>query len=214
MMQKTHSRRQQRLITRWYYYTAEVMLCFLLLAFHLHCLFSQQNMGVQCNPWECGIGEEGCVLPRRVGDETPWCVTHTLSCWLLSSPLFTLAVFQSGGLGNYLFPDTNGCSFQILYSLPGWELFCLFPRNPEPKVYRKDWAFQKLPLSEHRWYQNLDSLQQNPYFLFPPPSHLIFLQAFSWFTSPSSPTSCLPPHLPVIVFLDPFFLPLITSFYI
>lgn len=114
------------------------------------------------------------VLPRSVRDDAPWCFAHTLPYWLSSSPWFTLTIFQSGGLGNDLFPDIDACCIQVLYSLSEWELFYLWSRNPQPKVYKKDWVFQKLPLSEHRWYQDLSTLQQNPYLLFPPPSYLIF----------------------------------------
>lgn len=124
-----------------------------------HLSLFPKKYGSAVHPWEHGVGEEGCVLPRRVWDEIPWCVTHALPCQLLSSPLFTLAISQSEGLGNYLFPDTNACSCQILYSLLAWERFYLRPRNPEPKVYKKDWIFQKLSLSEHRWYQVLGTLQ-------------------------------------------------------
>lgn len=175
-----------------------------LLSTHLLC-FPKKIWECSATPESVGL-ERRNVLPRKVRHEAPWCFTHTLSYWLLSSPLFTLAVFRISvrGLGNYLFPDTDPCSCQILYSLTGWELFYLGPKIPEPKAYKKDWVLQKLPLSQHRWHKDLGTLQQNLYSSFLLlPIWFALIHVFSWFTS-SSPPSCLLPHFQLQFFLNHF----------
>lgn len=185
------------------YCTAEERLCFLLLVFHSPSLFSQKDMGVQCHPWECGVGEEECAAQK--GKAWGSLVFYTYSLLLTSFfPTVQSGRISVRGLGNYLFPDTDPCSCQILYSLTGWELFYLGPKIPEPKAYKKDWVLQKLPLSQHRWHKDLGTLQQNLYSSFLLlPIWFALIHVFSWFTS-SSPPSCLLPHFQLQFFLNHF----------
>lgn len=149
--------------------TAEVRLCFLLLAFHLPSRFSQKDMGVQCYSWECGIAEEGCAAQKGKG----WgsLVFHTHSSLLTFFPTAHSGHISVRRLGKWLVSRYRWMLLSNLYSLTGWELSYLCPRNPELKVYKKDWVFQNLSLWTQMvpepWYPSVES------FLFPPPSHLI-----------------------------------------
>lgn len=123
------------------YCTAEERLCFLLLAFHSPSLFSQKDMGVQCHPWEGGVGEQECAAQK--GKAWGSLVFYTYSLLLTSFfPTVHSGHISVRGLGNYLFPDTDPCSCQILYSLTGRELFYLGPKIPEPRLTRKTESFK------------------------------------------------------------------------
>lgn len=112
-------------------------------------LLPQQNMGMQCSPWEGGI-KEGCALHRKGRGRD------------------LLVCYRYASLVTYFFPTIYSSHIlvmrlgkipvsQIWMHIPPAKsftqcqdesLFLLCPRKPEPKVNKKDWFSQQVPLSE------------------------------------------------------------------
>lgn len=124
------------------------MPCFLLFVFHLAPLFPQQNMGMQCSPWERGIREEGCALHRK-GRGWDFLVCYRYASLVTSSfPTIYSSYILIMRLGklviSQIWMHTPAKSF---IHCQDKSLFLLCPRKPEPKVSKKDWVCQQVPLS-------------------------------------------------------------------
>lgn len=162
--------------------------------------------------WQCSaIPESGLerrdVLPWRARDEALWCFTHTLPYWLLSSPWFTLAMFHQEAWEMNCFLTQMHAPAKTFIHRENENFSISAPGILSLKFTRKTEFFKSfLSLNTDGTRTSvLFSRILTSCFLLLPIWFALFFQVFYWFNSSSPPSSCLPPHFPVTVFLGPFF---------